>query len=101
MLISPTDSGYVEYDGAILSNGIAVPVKIGKFVNLVARPLNGDWIFARWERDLSGANANEALLMDESKIVRAVFVPVNPPTPTSTPTMPTVVTQTPVPNEPT
>ena len=87
VLIQPADKGYVELDGSLMSAGVAVPVKRGKLVNLAAISLDEEWRFARWERDLSGINSEEALLMDGSKVIRAVFVPVDPhaavePTPT-------------------
>ncbi len=90
VLISPAGVGYVEYDGAIIDDGVAVPVKDGKLVNLVAKSSDAEWRFARWERDLSGTNAGEALQMDGSKVVRAVFAPVSTPAPASAQTAPLV-----------
>ena len=78
VLVEPAGKGYVELDGSLISPGVAVPVNHGKLVNLVAKPSGEGWQFARWERGLSSVNSEEALLMDSSKVVRAVFAPVNP-----------------------
>ena len=78
VLVSPQDKGYVEVDGSIVTPGAAVPFKWGKQVSLVARPLEEDWHFAHWERDLTGTDSEEVLLMDSSKVVRAVFASVRP-----------------------
>ena len=76
VLIHPADKGYVEIDGSIITPGASVPVKRGKLVNLVARPSDEGWEFARWERGLTGTSSEEALLMDSTKVIRAVFAPV-------------------------
>ncbi|MDP6453294.1 MAG: hypothetical protein QF898_08310, partial [SAR202 cluster bacterium] len=78
VLIVPPDRGYVEIDGSIITSGIAVPINHGKLVNLVAKPIDTDWQFARWERDMSGTSPGETLVMDESKVVRAVFAVPTP-----------------------
>ncbi len=77
VLIGPPDKGYVEIDGAIITSGVGVPFPGGKLVNLVAKSSDTGWEFARWERDLAGINAEETILMDGSKVVRAVFAPVS------------------------
>ena len=85
VLVLPSDKGYVEIDGSIITPGIPVQVKKGKLVNLVARSRDEGWEFARWERDLAGINSEETLVMDRSKVVRAVFTSVSPPAATPTP----------------
>ena len=98
VLIRPPDKGYVEVDGAIINSGIAVGFPGGKLVNLVAKSSEAGWVFARWERDLSGTDAEETILMDGSKVVRAVFASVSPAvsTPEATPT-PTATPEPPIP----
>ena len=99
VLVGPSDKGYVEIDGSIITPGIPVPVKHGELVNLAAKSLDEGWQFARWERDLTGIYSEETLLMDRSKVIRAVFAPVSPPaaTPTPTPVPTPTPTATPVP----
>ena len=97
VLVQPADKGYVEIDGSITATGVSVPVKRGKLVNLVARSSDEGWEFARWERGLTGTTAEEAVLMDSTKVIRAVFAPVEPvasaaepiSTPVTTPVLPT------------
>ena len=89
VLVQPADKGYVEMNGSIIAPGVSVPVKRGKLVNLVARSSDEGWEFARWERGLTGTSSEEALLMDSTKVVLAVFASISPiasaPEPTRTP----------------
>ena len=102
VLIRPPEVGYVEVDGSSINSGVTVEVKRGKLVNLVARSLDEGWRFARWERDLAGTDSGEALLMDSSKVVRAVFEPVVAPTSVSEPTpTPVAIPASPTPRAPT
>ena len=89
VLIQPPDKGYVEMDGSLLTSGVAVQVKTGKLVNLVAKSSDEGWEFARWERGLATINSEETVLMDGSKVIRAVFAPLSLPTPTPVPPTPT------------
>ena len=45
VLVQPADKGFVELDGSLITPGIAVPVKTGKQVNLVAKSLDEKWRF--------------------------------------------------------
>ena len=91
----------MEIDGAIITSGVAVPFRGGKLVNVVAKSSDAGWQFARWERDLAGVHASETLVMDSSKVVRAVFTPMllttPTPTPMPTPTPTSAPTRTPTP----
>ena len=73
VLILPADKGYVEVDGAKIAPDATIQVKKGKVLTLAAKPIDQGWRFARWERDLAGTAPGEALVMDGSKVVRAVF----------------------------
>ena len=78
-LVEPIDVGYVEVVGSIrLSNGDATELHKNDQINVIARPIDPElWRFDRWEGDLQGSFASDALVMDGSKKVRAIFVRVD------------------------
>ena len=93
VLVLPPDKGYVEIDGADIESGVTIQVINGELVTVVAKSTDPNWQFVRWERDLAGTNPGEAVVMDRSKIIRAVFeqtivaaLPVPTPSPVPTPT---------------
>ena len=79
VLVDPLDVGYVEVVGSLrLSNGQATEVHKNDQINLIARPVDPEqWRFDRWGGDLQGAFASDALVMDSSKKIRAIFVRVD------------------------
>ena len=79
VLIEPLDVGYAEVVGSLrLSNGDATEVHRNDQINLIARPVDPEvWRFDRWGGDLQGTFAADALVMDSSKKVRAMFVRVD------------------------
>ena len=79
VLIEPLDVGYVEIVGSLrLSNGDATEVHRNDQINLIARPVDPEvWRFDRWGGDMQGTFAADALVMDSSKKIRAMFVRVD------------------------
>ena len=79
VLVEPLDVGYVEVVGSIrLSNGDATELHKNDQINVIARPIDPElWRFDRWSGDLQGFFASDALVMDSSKKVRAIFVRVD------------------------
>ena len=80
IIIQPDGNGSVEIDGSVAGPGEVIPN--GKLIFLTANPSDEDWRFDRWELDLTGSSNHEALVMDGSKRVRAVFEPKPSPPPT-------------------
>ena len=94
IIIQPAGKGRVEINEAATGKPIpkgklislvarpGEPIPKGKLISLVAHPIDENWRFARWELGLTGTNAQESLVMDGSKTVRAVFEQGRPlPTP--------------------
>ena len=77
ILIEPVDSGRVEIGGSEVVPGVATPIRKNDTIRVIARALEG-FEFVRWERDLSGPFASEALRMNSDKVVVALFRAVTP-----------------------
>ncbi len=77
VLVEPPGAGRVEIGGSEIPAGVAKEVTKGDLINVTARPVDEGWRFSHWEGDLSDLQAAQALHMDSSKTVRAVFVPTS------------------------
>ena len=74
VLVEPLDSGHVELPGSvIITTGGATPVCRDDQINVIARPTES-YRFDHWEGDISGPRSTGAVVMTQSKVIRAVFV---------------------------
>jgi len=88
ILVEPANAGYVEIQGSgTVTSGGATPFKYNEQINLVARAIDDNWRFDHWEGDVSGSRANLAIVMNGSRMVRAVFVPIGVKIVTTRPTL--------------
>ena len=74
ILVEPLDSGEVTLpDSVIITTGAATPVCKDDQINVIARPAEG-YRFDHWEEGLTGRRATQAIVMTQSKLIRAIFV---------------------------
>ena len=74
ILVEPLDSGEVTLpDSVIITTGGATPVCKDDQINVIARPAEG-YRFDHWEEGLTGRRATQAIVMTQSKLIRAIFV---------------------------